>query len=80
MFKTARELKAFITWASKNHVKRVKVGEIEVEISEIAFVPELNPPRMSKSKNTEEPPVLESAEEPQRAITEDPDLFWSSRN
>lgn len=80
MFKSVREFKAFITWAAKNHVKRVKVDGVEFEISEIAFVPELNPPKPSKTKNTEETLAAESTEEKPVAITDDPDLFWSARN
>jgi len=40
MFKTAEDLKAFIDWARERRIKSVKVGTIQVEFSELAFVPD----------------------------------------
>lgn len=34
MFKSTRELKAFISWAKKNGASRVVAGEVSVEFSE----------------------------------------------
>jgi hypothetical protein len=80
MFKSVDELKAFITWAKNNHVKRVKVGEIEVEVSDIAFIPEFNSPNISHTQANPELIASIPANKEQEAIKEDEDLFWSVSN
>jgi hypothetical protein len=37
MFKTTDELKTFILWAKKEGLKRVKVGEVEFELSDLTL-------------------------------------------
>lgn len=41
MFKTITELQAFITWAKTEKVKRIKVDNVEIEISDYAFLGDL---------------------------------------
>lgn len=77
MFKDPAELKAFILWAKEQKIQRIKVDNIEVELSTLAFIDEpiLAPLRQSIMPKSDKL-VPEKAAEP----TEDPDLFWSSSN
>jgi hypothetical protein len=81
MFKSTRELKAFISWAKNNHVKRIKSGDIEIEISDIAFIPELNPPKAASNslKVVQYLDPKSGLSEP-KVESEDEDLFWSVTN
>lgn len=40
MFKTVEELKSFISWAHDQKIKVLKVGDVQIEFSEISFIPE----------------------------------------
>lgn len=40
MFKTTEELKLFIEWAKEQKIKTLKVGDIHVDFSDLAFLPE----------------------------------------
>lgn len=42
MFKTVDELKKFILWAKSNKIKKLRIKDIEVEISELDFLPDTN--------------------------------------
>lgn len=42
MIKTLEEMKEFILWCQENKVKSFKNNNIEVELSELAFLPESN--------------------------------------
>jgi len=83
MFKSVRELKAFVTWATKNHVKRVKVDNVEIEISDLAFIPELNPPKLSqklqKQAETDQVDAISTKLTPDTE-EDDKDLYWSVTN
>lgn len=41
MFETSAKLKNFILWCQKNKIKSFKCKDIEFELSELAFVPEI---------------------------------------
>lgn len=74
MFKSPKELKNFIIWAKNNKIKRVKVGDIEVEISDLAFIEDQLP--LGSQINT---PVSPSQGE-QDEKEEQELLYWSSGN
>jgi DNA-binding transcriptional regulator LsrR (DeoR family) len=40
MFKTAFELQQFVEWAKDLKIKSVSIGDIKIEFSELAFIPE----------------------------------------
>lgn len=42
MFKTVEEIKEFVTWARSQKIKSVKVGDLEIEMSELAYVEPMN--------------------------------------
>lgn len=42
MIKNLDDLKAFITWARDNKIKKVKMKGIEVEISDLAFIDQIS--------------------------------------
>ena len=74
MFKTLDELKAFILWAKKNQLSSVKVGDIQVEISQIGIL-ESSGHIAPTDKSKPLPNIPKTEEE------EDEDLlFWSSNN
>lgn len=75
MFKSIDELKAFILWAKKNQLSSVKVGDIQVEISQIGILESsghLVP--TDKSKPMPNLPKTEEKED------DDELLYWSSNN
>lgn len=85
MIKTVEELKELIEWAKKTRVKTFKVGEIEVHLSDYAFIEGLNEPSEPSvvpapdvSAPTKTPDwTAGSAAEDNKA--DDEDLFWSTR-
>ena len=68
MFKTVEELKSFIQWAQDKQIKRVKIGDIEVEVSDIFYANKIMNPTSSQpaefedSKNTNNPNELSEDE------------------
>lgn len=40
MFKSVNELQAFLTWAKDLKLKSVRIGDIQADFSELAFLPE----------------------------------------
>jgi hypothetical protein len=73
VFKDVKELKSFIMWARSKKLSRIKVDNIEVEISNYAFAEDIEI-ALSKPSQT---PIKETSETKQDT-EEDPDLFWSS--
>ena len=73
MFKTPEQLKEFILWAKEHKLKRVKVGTIEVEISDLAFIESLDAlPSQIESKVGGQPGEEADKKE------EDDLLYWST--
>lgn len=75
MFKNVEELRDFILWAKSEKLKRIKVGEVEVEISDYALAEDLLP---STSQTLSAEP--QSAEELKRIKKEEEDLLMWSAN
>lgn len=74
MFKTIKELQDFILWAKAEKLKRLKVGDVEIEISDYALVADLLP-SISQTPNSEP----QSAAELARMKKEEEDLLnWSA--
>lgn len=78
MFKSPEEIKKFILWCQKNKVKSFKQGETEFEISEIAFVDQLNATEMNqKVSEAMDETLVDTAK--QELEKEDEDLlYWST--
>jgi hypothetical protein len=82
MFQSVDDIKALIIWAKSMGLKRIKVGEVEAEISEVAYALEQ---AASDSSDTKLPPREELStartwadDAPKTPVNEDEDLFWSS--
>lgn len=80
MFKTTTDLLEFIEEAKKAHIKSFKIGEIEVQFSDIAFLESfqsqaLDNPKQTEEKNTSKTLVdtLPGGE------SDDEMLFWSTK-
>lgn len=83
MVKTVEELQNLIEWAKKTRVKSLKMGEIEVVMSDYAFIEQLTegaeqapiPDLATASKTpdwTSGDPKIDKADEEE-------ELFWSTR-
>jgi hypothetical protein len=78
MFKTPKQLQDFILWCQKNKVKSFNNNEIQFELSELAFVPDMNTPQeiLEKSNLNDHKSFIETEElSPEE---EDELLYWSS--
>jgi hypothetical protein len=72
MFNNIEEVKSFIEWAKTQKIKSLKVGDVEVEISEISYVEELG-------EQTENPLQRKDILAASKETTEDEELlFWSA--
>ena len=79
MITNTDQLKKLIEWCKENKIKKLKIKDIEFEISELDFIPTesqevpLTPSNVGKF-NTDT--LVDTVKE--TPITEDEDLFWSS--
>jgi len=78
MFKNVEELKSFIVWCKKNHVKSFKEGTSGFELSEMAFIEQLNEQQMEeKVSSAYDETLIDTAK--QELEDEDEELLhWSS--
>lgn len=75
MFKSPSELQEFIVWAKEQKIKRVKVDNIEFEISDLALIEGIEP------LVSQTPTSASSAPEQEAAKKEEDDLlYWSTGN
>lgn len=83
MVKTVEELKDLIEWAKKTRVKSLKIGEIEVQMSDLAFIDQLgddlNKAPLATDASTTSTPDWSAGNPTEDKKTEDEDLFWSTR-
>lgn len=75
MFKTADELKQFLTWAKDQQIVRVEVGDVKVEFSPLAAIKES---MLQDLENGSASTLADS--EPSTKKDDDEDLYWSSNN
>jgi len=78
MFKTADELQKFLEWAQAKMIKQVKIGDIEVEFSELAYIPD-DPLSGLKELSSGKSTLTDESIKQEDEGGEDPDLFWSAR-
>jgi len=76
MIENISDLKDLIDWAKANKVKRLKLKDIEFELSDIAFFAETAQQVPLTDLLSSEPVQPES---PQNLL-DDPDLYWSSNS
>jgi hypothetical protein len=78
MFKTVDELKEFVIWARSQKVKQIKVDNIEVVMSDMAFIEDLTglPSQTLAAPKAETPNIADPLNGPP---LDDPDLFYSVR-
>ena len=75
MFTTLSELKEFVIWAKEQKLKRVRIKDIEIEISDIALVDDLmtsTSQPVNKTEPQENDTVAQNNEDEQL-------LMWSTR-
>lgn len=78
MFKSPEEIKNFIIWCQKNKVKSFKQGETAFEISEIAFVDQINAAQMDqKVSEAMDETLVDTAKQELDKESEDL-LYWST--
>lgn len=78
MFKSAQEIKDFIIWCQKNKVKSFKQGDVAFEVSEIAFVDQLNASQMEEKVSEAMDETLVDTAKQELDKEEDDLLFWST--
>jgi len=69
------ESKALVEWARTLKVKKLKLGELEVEFSDLAFLDTIEFSDVPTPRPPSEPADLLNPELPQ----DDPDLYYSTR-
>ena len=83
MLQKLNEIQAFIKWCTINKVKSIKIKDLEFEISDYAFVEQLQNEQTQPQGTLSTENVLEeremSADTEQSQAKDDEDLlFWSS--
>lgn len=73
MFDNSEELKEFVIWAKGQRVLRLKVGEVEIEFSTLAFIDDVVASTAVPNPST----LPEANPEPVTRVQDDPDLFHS---
>ena len=77
MFQTVQDLQEFFLWCQQAKIKAVKVGDIEVQFSDLAFIDIIAPEiaqQASEERDTSKTMVDTAAEEADEDL-----LFWSSK-
>lgn len=80
MFKTTHDLREFILWCRQAKIKAVKVGNVEVQFSDLAFLNEEDLTELSEVslKQLKADASMQEAVDAKEAEDEDNDLlFWS---
>lgn len=79
MISNIDQLKKLIEWCKSNKIKKLKLKDIEFEISELDFIPEENIQVSNDPVNTGKYNTETLADTLQdKPLNEDEDLFWSS--
>jgi hypothetical protein len=77
MFKSQDELKAFILWAKEQKLKRIRISDVEVEISDVALIESLSVDQISQVSPSTTFDETVSKEDQQKE--DDELLFWSTQ-
>lgn len=79
MFKTTQELQDFILWCRQAKIKAVKVGDMEVQFSDLAFIDaisELTEYKGEEERNTSK--TLHESPDPSEIPDSEEDLLFLS--
>lgn len=79
LFETVAQVQAFVAWAKAIGLKRAKIGDVELELSDLALLPLASEtgPKGTEERDTSK--TLTDTLTPD-AKQEDEDLFWSSNS
>lgn len=72
------QLKELIHWCKINKIKKVELGDVKFEISELSFISEEHDSPEKPEKLFNSDTLADTDEQDPKDFTEDPDLFWSS--
>lgn len=78
MFKTTHELQDFLLWCQQAKIKAVKIGDVEVQFSDLAFldiVAQDEPLKPREERDTSKILVDTAPEEADEDL-----LFWSAKS
>lgn len=79
MFKDAKELKSFILWAKTQKIKSFKIKDIEVELSELNFLPSVDDEPIRELSNITSDTLLDTEDEKTSEQEDDELLYWSTQ-
>ena len=80
MLKDLNEIKKFIEWCKKNKVKTFKNGNIEFELSELSFVPQLDDSQMDKKITEAYDETLVDTAKQELDKEDEQMLYWSTQS
>lgn len=75
MFKTTQDLQEFLLWCQQAKIKAVKVGDVEVQFSDLAFVDII----ASEASAAEERDTSKTLVDTAPDEADEDLLFWSSK-
>lgn len=78
MFETTQDLKEFLLWCQQARIKAIKVGDVEVQFSDLAFVDIIAAEptvKAAEERSTSKTLVDTEPEEVDEEL-----LFWSAKN
>lgn len=82
MFKDLNDIKEFIKWCKSNKIKSFSIKDVAIEISDIAFIEELNDDKTEVSsillEQAQEIAEDSKFEKEQQTKEDDELLFWSA--
>lgn len=83
MVKNLDQLKNFIMWCKDNKIKKIDLGDVKFEISELDFIPEegksLNFDNKSNIGEYNSDTLVDTLDE-KIDPKDDPDLYWSTNS
>lgn len=76
MFKTTQELQDFLLWCQQAKIKAVKVGDMEVQFSDLAFIDAISQNLTQSEERDTSKTLVDTAPDE----TDEDLLFWSAKN
>ena len=77
MIKNINELKQFITWCKSQRVSEIKIGEVQVKISELAYLDQVQEADPGKPFSLDDTGTLADGDELSKSEEEEL-LYWST--
>jgi hypothetical protein len=76
MFKTTQELQDFLLWCQQAKIKAVKVGDMEVQFSDLAFIDVISQIAPQNEERETSKTLVDTAPDE----SDEDLLFWSAKN